>query len=332
MDRRSIIRMLTVVSGGTTVSGGVQGGQQLQPVPLPPAKKPKPSWAVRLQELTRAPGWEGYFTAQQVQQFITENDLETDALLFALLPMAADHAIAPLSGFHVGAVAQGASGGLYLGANMELAGLPLSMTMHAEQAAVAHAWAHGEEAITQLAVTAAPCGFCRQFLYELASAESLQVRLPGRPATTLRQLLPAAFGPRDLGVQGALLSRTVRRLQLEGNAAGDALAQAALAEAACSYAPYTGNYAGLALQVGSGRLFKGRLAENAAYNPSLSPLHMALSALRMARLSPLEVSRAVLVEAHARPAGPAQASGAMAIMEQLGGAGKLTVLQARLVA
>ncbi len=330
MDRRGLLQALTGFSGVAATFSSVQAAQ-LQPVPLPPAHKPKPSWTARLQELTKAPGWEGYFTAQQVQQFTTENGLEPDALLFALLPVASDYAVAPLSGFRVGAVARGGSGGLYLGANMEFAGLPLSMTMHAEQAAVAHAWGHGEEAISQLAVTAAPCGFCRQFLYELASAESLQIRLPGRPATTLRQLLPAAFGPRDLGVQGALLTNTLRTLQLEDGAAGDVLAQTALAEAARSYAPYTGNYAGIALQSRSGRVFAGRVAENAAYNPVLSPLHMALSAMRMARISPLETVRGVLVEAHPRPVGPAQDTAAKVMMEHLGGSGRLTVLQARLV-
>lgn len=330
MDRRGLLQALTGFSGAMATLPMVQA-DQVQPVPSAPAQQPKPSWTTRLQELTKAPDWEGYLTAQQVQQFTAENGLEPDALLFALLPVASDYAQAPISGFRVGAVARGGTGGLYLGANMEWAGLPLSMTMHAEQAAVAHAWGHGEESIGQLAVTAAPCGFCRQFLYELASAESLRIRLPGRPATTLRQLLPAAFGPRDLGVQGALLTTTSRTLRWEDGVVSDGLAQTALAEAARSYAPYTGNYAGIALQSRSGRVFTGRLAENAAYNPVLSPLHMALSAMRMARLSAAEVVRGVLVEAHPRPAGPAQVTAAKAMMEQLGGSGRLTVLQARLV-
>ena len=328
MDRRRMLQAMTAIPG-LAAALPVAEASPSQPLPLPPPKKPKPSWTVHLRELAGAPGWEGRLTAQQVQQFIDEHELEPDALLFALLPMAADYAVAPLSGFRVGAVAQGSSGGLYLGANMEFVGMPMSATMHAEQAAVAHAWSHGEEAITQLAVTAAPCGFCRQFLYELASADSLQVRLPGRPATTLRQLLPAAFGPRDLGVQGALLASTMRSLQLEPAAAGDDLAQAALAEAARSYAPYTGNFAGVALQTGSGRVFTGRLAENAAYNPVLSPLHMAVSALRMARLGFMEVRRVVLVETHSRAAGPGQAREAALLLEAMG-AGRLTVLQARL--
>lgn len=328
MDRRGMLKALTAFPGVVTALSTTQA-TQLQPVPLPPPKKPKPSWVMHLQELTKAPGWEGYFTAQQAQRFAAENGLEPDALLFALLPMAAGYAVAPLSGLQVGAVAQGGSGGLYLGANMEFVGMPMSATMHAEQAAVAHAWSHGEEAIAQLVVTAAPCGFCRQFLYELAAADSLQVRLPGRPATTLRQLLPAAFGPRDLGVQGALLASTMRSLQLEPAAAGDDLAQAALAEAARSYAPYTGNYAGVALQTRSGRVFTGRLAENAAYNPMLSPLHMAISALRMARLGLMEAQRVVLVETHSRAAGPGQAREAALLLEAMG-AGRLAVLQARL--
>ena len=62
------------------------------------------------------------------------------------------------------------SGNLYFGANYEFPGQALSFTVHAEQAATMHAISFGETGIDLLAVSAAPCGYCRQFLNELTTA------------------------------------------------------------------------------------------------------------------------------------------------------------------
>lgn len=77
----------------------------------------------------------------------------------------------------------------------------------------------------------------------------------------------------------------------------------ALAAARHSYAPYTKNFSGCALQLLDGSLFTGSYAENAAHNPGLSPLHAAISNMRMGsgpgalfRALP-EIRRCVLVEA-----------------------------------
>ncbi|MBO5493516.1 MAG: hypothetical protein J5974_09330, partial [Pyramidobacter sp.] len=66
------------------------------------------------------------------------------AELSAFLARAAELACVPVSGFRVGAAALGASGRVWLGANLEFAGLPLNFTVHAEQAAVLNARSHGE--------------------------------------------------------------------------------------------------------------------------------------------------------------------------------------------
>lgn len=44
-------------------------------------------------------------------------------------------------------------------------------TVHAEQSSIADAWMNGEEGIDLIAVTAAPCGYCRQFLNELTQPQ-----------------------------------------------------------------------------------------------------------------------------------------------------------------
>ena len=128
------------------------------------------------------------------------------ALLEQSLDLAADRAQPPVSSFRVGAAALGqcdarhGAPGLYLGANLELPGLPLNASVHAEQAATAHAWSRGEQGVLAVATSAMPCGHCRQFLCELGEPSALAIVAPGEPPRTLEDLLPAAFGPDQLGV------------------------------------------------------------------------------------------------------------------------------------
>jgi cytidine deaminase len=213
-------------------------------------------------------------------------------LMTSLLPRAAAFAQPPVSKFRVGAVARGASGSLYLGANVEFAGESLAFTVHAEQSAVANAWMHGETGIDLIATSATPCGFCRQFLNELVSAPTLTIVTDGR-SRLLPELLPESFGPRDLGVEGGLLARSDRELAIEES---DSLAQAALAAANVSYAPYSGGHAGVALRTKEGTIVAGAYAENAAFNPGLAPLSAALSQLNLRGVAFEAITEAVLVQ------------------------------------
>lgn len=207
----------------------------------------------------------------------------------ALLAEAAKFARPPISNFHVGAVARGGSGKLYFGANLEFAGEALSFTVHAEQSAVVHAWMSGETSIDAVGTSAAPCGYCRQFLNELAA--DLTIIMPGE-SRKLAELLPSAFGPRDLGVEGGLLQPRDHGLAVDDD---DDLARAALAAANRSYAPYSHAYAGVALRARDGAVVSGAYAENAAFNPSLSPLQAALSQLNLAGRAWSDIAEAALV-------------------------------------
>jgi len=222
-----------------------------------------------------------------------------EQLITALLPLAAEYAVAPVSSFHVGTVAAGPgpTPTLYLGANFEFAGGALGFSIHAEQAAINHAWLAGETEVTRLAVTDAPCGHCRQFLRELATADQLQLLLRGRPAHRLAELLPQAFGPDALGVSARLLRPARHPLTLT-TPDEDPLVAAAREAAEQSHAPYSQAYAGCALEVAGGPLQSGRTAENAAFNPTLPAFASALSALvlRDGPDAPRRVTRAVLVE------------------------------------
>ena len=226
-----------------------------------------------------------------------------------LIPEAKKFAIPPISNFYVGAVARGTSGKIYFGANFEFIGQALSFTVHAEQAAVVQAMAGDETGLEMIATSAAPCGYCRQFLNELTTAATLRIQMPNHPPTLLSELLPAAFGPRDLGVDAALMSPQSHGLTLESP---DPLAAAALAAANASYAPYSHAYAGVALQTRDGAIFSGSVAENAAYNPSMSPLEAAIVNLVIGgRKTYADIADAVLVEVADAPVSQAGATQAV---------------------
>lgn len=78
---------------------------------------------------------------------------------------------------------------------------------------------------------------------------------------------------------------------------GERIAKAALAAANGSYAPYTSSYAGVALETRDGAVFTGSVAENAAFNPSMSPLEAAVvSRVISGGKSYADIVDAVLVE------------------------------------
>lgn len=218
----------------------------------------------------------------------------TDAnLRVALLPVAAAYAITPISNFHVGAIAQGASGRLYFGANMEFSGVQLNQSVHAEQAAISHAWLKGETLITSITINYSPCGHCRQFMNELNGADELQIQLPETKAQRLHYYLPAAFGPKDLGISQRLLSPAKHDLTITDS---DPLINAGLHAANLSHVPYSNNCSGVAIRSQDDRIFSGMTAENAAYNPSLAPLQVALIAMNMADVEFNQIQDVVLVE------------------------------------
>jgi len=179
-----------------------------------------------------------------------------DELMCALLPWAVAFADATISKFPVGAIAFGGSGALYAGANLEFTGMPLSASVHAEQAALMNAWSRGEREVSAIAATAVPCGHCRQFLMELGRPERLAIYVAGRPAATLADLLPSPFGPGDLGAVARLLDEVQPSFTASIDA-DDVLGQAALGAARASYAPYTRAHAGIALQTADGTIVTG---------------------------------------------------------------------------
>lgn len=241
----------------------------------------------------------------------TESEQEKDSLLdfaFSLLAQAATLAVVPVSDFRVGAIAIDERNNLYPGANQEYAGACMAQTVHAEQSAIANAWSQGARAIRHIVVNHTPCGHCRQFMNELRDADQLQIHLPHSRGNHLSDYLPDSFGPADLDMTGRILDRENHSLTVSGITL-DRLGDMALAQARKSYAPYGGAYAGICLQDRAGQLYTGAYLENAAFNPSLPPLQMALNALHLAGKRVEDIVAGTLV----RVAGHGQAAHAQAL-------------------
>ncbi|MFD1009562.1 cytidine deaminase [Oceanisphaera ostreae] len=241
------------------------------------------------------------FSPEQIAILAHATQQGEEALARTLLPLAQQKSQTPVSGFAVGAIAISGSGYWYLGANMEMAGQPLSTALHAEQSAIGHAALCDERYIEKVIVSVSPCGHCRQFMHEL-NQDDLMLVLPDQHFT-LSELLPHAFGPADLQQTYGMLNGPAGNLAAANNPEvdpHDALMLLALDEANASYAPYSKNRAGVALQLNDGQICRGRYLENAAFNPSLSPMQLALSQLFLLGYQPQDIERAFIVEATAK--------------------------------
>ncbi|HDN2513617.1 MULTISPECIES: cytidine deaminase [Providencia] len=235
----------------------------------------------------------GMLTAEQVQHIKAQSGVSDSELAFSLLPFAAAYAVTPISHFHVGAIACGASGNLYFGANMEFSHVSMGQVIHAEQCAITHSWMKGEKQITSITVNYTPCGHCRQFMNELREGGKIMVNLPGRTPAVLHHYLPDSFGPSDLNITTLLLDPVDHGYK---NQSRDRLLTAAIEAANQSHAPYSQSHSGIALQLKDGSLFTGRYAENAAFNPSLPPLQAALIMINLSGKDIHAIDQAKFVE------------------------------------
>jgi cytidine deaminase len=106
----------------------------------------------------------------------------------------AANAYAPYSNFHVGAAVLARDGRVFLGVNVENAAYPLGVC--AEKSALTRAVTDGCRPgdFEAIAITASPCGGCRQWLHELGIDRVTYARASGEIATTTpAELLPDTF-------------------------------------------------------------------------------------------------------------------------------------------
>ena len=122
----------------------------------------------------------------------------SDAELLAMADAVAARAYAPYSSFHVGCAVLARDGRVIEGVNVENAAYPLGVC--AERTALARAVAegYGPGDFAVAAITASPCGGCRQWLHELG-VERVVFRNGDRVVTmTTDELLPESFDSSSL--------------------------------------------------------------------------------------------------------------------------------------
>lgn len=122
----------------------------------------------------------------------------TDAELLAAADAVAARAYAPYSEFQVGCAVLARDGRVVEGVNVENAAYPLGVCAERTtfSRAVAEGYWPGDFVVA--AITASPCGGCRQWLLEMG-VERVVFRNGGRVVTmTPTELLPESFDSGDL--------------------------------------------------------------------------------------------------------------------------------------
>ncbi|KAK8545238.1 hypothetical protein V6N13_066527 [Hibiscus sabdariffa] len=244
--------------------------------------------------------------SSEVEQMVKQSGQTVLQLLPSLVKSAQALARPPISKYHVGAVGIGSSGRIFFGVNLEFPGVPLNHSVHAEQFLITNLSLNAEPILKFLAVSAAPCGHCRQFLQELRAAADVNILITASKDgkenkmndncndrelqfTPLSHFLPDRFGPDDLLEKdvplllephrnGLSFCSDVCNGEINGYTEDGELKYAALEAANTSHAPYSGCPSGVALVDAEGKIYKGSYMESAAYNPSLPPTQAALVA------------------------------------------------------
>lgn len=147
----------------------------------------------------------------------TEKLTKDQAKLVDASIAALETAYNPYSGYFVGAAVRNRRGAIFAASNVENAAY--GSTICAERMAIGKANSHGARDIVALAVSArsddfqkgdinsAPCGSCRQVIYELSQLSGCNIEIILATAdktkvavTSIEELLPYAFGPKQLKI------------------------------------------------------------------------------------------------------------------------------------
>jgi len=141
-----------------------------------------------------------------MSQHLEDLSEELQSQLLAAARAAQAKAYAPYSRFHVGAAVLDDSGAIHAGCNVENAAYPEGVC--AEAGALSAMVLAGNRRVRAVAVVGdgaalvTPCGGCRQKLREFAAPDTPVLVGDAnqlRHRFTLAELLPASFGPDNLG-------------------------------------------------------------------------------------------------------------------------------------
>jgi cytidine deaminase len=114
--------------------------------------------------------------------------------LYARAVAIADRAYAPYSNFHVGAAVRARDGRVFEGVNVENAAYPLGICAERTVIACSVVAGYGPGDLEEIAITASPCGGCRQWIHEFRFERVTYRNADGEVVTkTPEQLLPDSF-------------------------------------------------------------------------------------------------------------------------------------------
>ena len=114
--------------------------------------------------------------------------------LYARAVAIADRAYAPYSKFHVGAAVRARDGRIFEGVNVENAAYPLGICAERTVIGSAVVAGCGPGDLEEIAITASPCGGCRQWLHEFRIERVTYCNPDGEVVTkTPAELLPDTF-------------------------------------------------------------------------------------------------------------------------------------------
>jgi cytidine deaminase len=117
----------------------------------------------------------------------------SDAELYDRAVAAAERAYAPYSNYHVGAAALARDGTVLEGVNVENAAYPLGVCAERTLLAGAVVAGYRPGEIEAVAITASPCGGCRQWLYEFKVDRVIFPSAGDLVTRTTAELLPDAW-------------------------------------------------------------------------------------------------------------------------------------------
>ncbi len=117
-----------------------------------------------------------------------------DRALYGQAVAVSARAYAPYSRFLVGAAARARDGSVFLGVNVENAAYPLGVCAEKAALTAAVTGGSGPGDLEGIAITASPCGGCRQWLVEMGIERVVYARAGGElVVATPAELLPDTF-------------------------------------------------------------------------------------------------------------------------------------------
>lgn len=192
MARPVLILYLMLIIAITTAFSGCTATAGNQNTPAPASTDPVPRAAIVLPGSEPGVQYTGIPTGP-----VTDEDLIRYSI------GAQNFSYSPYSHLKVGAALLTTDGKVYTGTNVENAAYGPSNC--AERTAVFKAVSEGSRSFSAIAITSSaggfayPCGICRQVLYEFGpDIRVIVFNGTVKKVTTVRELLPDAFGPADL--------------------------------------------------------------------------------------------------------------------------------------